>query len=313
MSDWKEFTGKTVEEAISNACIGLGTYSENIDYEVIEKGSQGLFGLGSKPAVIKATKKEVSDVDVAYGEATESTETTAKVEEVSEAATESTPIATVDEESKKRVLTGVTIDEVEAEKRAKAFLEEVFKAMNTNITMEFSYSAEEEALNINLVGDEMGILIGKRGGTLDSIQYLTGLVVNKNIDNYIKIKVDTENYRERRKATLENLAKNLAQKVKRTRRPVFLEPMNPYERRIIHYSLQNDEYVETHSEGEEPYRKVVITLKPGAKFDNDRYGKRKYGNRGRSYGNRNGGYKKNNNRRNYNKNYRNNNNNNNNN
>ena len=123
-------------------------------------------------------------------------------------------------------------------------------------------------MNIDFSGDEMGILIGKRGQTLDSLQYLISLVVNKESDSYIKVKVDTEDYRERRKQTLENLAKNLSYKVKRTRRPVTLEPMNPYERRIIHSALQNDRYVETHSEGDEPYRKVVITLK---KWENKEY------------------------------------------
>ena len=107
----------------------------------------------------------------------------------------------------------------------------------------------------------MGILIGKRGQTLDSLQYLTNRVANKMQDGYVRVKLDTENYRQRRKETLENLAKNIAYKVKRTKKPVSLEPMNPYERRIIHSALQNDRFVTTYSEGEEPYRNVVITLK----------------------------------------------------
>ena len=137
----------------------------------------------------------------------------------------------------------------------------------------------------------MGPLIGKRGATLDSLQYLTSLVVNKETDGYMKVKLDTENYRARRKETLENLAKNIAHKVKRIHRPVFLEPMNPYERRIIHSTLQNDKYVETHSEGEEPYRKVVITLKPGVDTGYERRGKYSYGG-GRSYNRNGGGYRK---------------------
>lgn len=141
------------------------------------------------------------------------------------------------------------------------FLDSLFGAMNLNVKSEINYDIENRNMDIVFNGDEMGILIGKRGQTLDSLQYIISLVVNKESDSYIRIKVDTENYRERRKETLETLAKNIAYKVKRSRRPVALEPMNPYERRIIHSALQNDKYVETHSEGEEPYRKVVITLK----------------------------------------------------
>lgn len=141
------------------------------------------------------------------------------------------------------------------------FLKDMFRAMNMEVVSDIDYDENERTMNIVFSGDEMGILIGKRGQTLDSLQYIISLVVNKESDSYIRVKVDTENYRERRKETLETLAKNIAYKVKRTRRSVALEPMNPYERRIIHSALQNDRYVETHSEGEEPYRKVVITLK----------------------------------------------------
>lgn len=133
--------------------------------------------------------------------------------------------------------------------------------MQLEVVITLDYKEAERELSIDLSGDDMGVLIGKRGQTLDSLQYLVSLVVNKDVDDYIRVKVDTENYRERRKETLENLAKNIAYKVKRTRRPVSLEPMNPYERRIIHSALQNDKYVTTHSEGEEPFRKVVVTLK----------------------------------------------------
>lgn len=141
------------------------------------------------------------------------------------------------------------------------FLEHLFDAMNLEVKSEIKYDADNRTMDINFSGDEMGILIGKRGQTLDSLQYIISLVVNKESDAYIRVKADTENYRERRKETLETLAKNIAYKVKRSRRSVSLEPMNPYERRIIHSALQNDKYVETHSEGEEPYRKVVVTLK----------------------------------------------------
>lgn len=144
---------------------------------------------------------------------------------------------------------------------ASDFLKDVFAAMNIIVVVDVKYNADNNEMNIDLSGDDMGVLIGKRGQTLDSLQYLVSLVVNKGNDDYIRVKVDTENYRERRKSTLENLAKNMAYKVKRTRRPLHLEPMNPYERRIIHSALQNDKFVTTHSEGEEPYRHVVITLK----------------------------------------------------
>ena len=146
---------------------------------------------------------------------------------------------------------------------AKDFLGKVFNAMNIDAKLEVVYDEEASSIDINIVGDDMGVLIGKRGQTLDSLQYLVSLVLNKESDNYLKVKLDTENYRQRRKETLENLGKNIAYKVKRTKKPVSLEPMNPYERRIIHSVLQNDKYVETHSEGEEPYRRVVVTLKKG--------------------------------------------------
>ncbi len=152
-------------------------------------------------------------------------------------------------------------EEVKIDDKAKDFLSDVFKSMNLAVVINTKYDEIEKVLDIDLAGDDMGVLIGKRGQTLDSLQYLTSLVVNKGQEEYIRVKVDTENYRQRRKETLENLAKNISFKVKRTKRPVSLEPMNPYERRIIHSALQNDKYVTTHSEGEEPYRRVVVTLK----------------------------------------------------
>ena len=144
---------------------------------------------------------------------------------------------------------------------AKIFLNDVFHAMNMTVVINAEYKEEEKELSIDLSGDDMGVLIGKRGQTLDSLQYLVSLIVNKESTEYIRVKVDTENYRKRRQDTLENLAKNIAFKVKRTKRTVSLEPMNPYERRIIHSALQNDKFVTTHSEGEEPYRHVVVTMK----------------------------------------------------
>lgn len=205
-----EVSAKTIEEAITEACQKLGVTSDKLEYEVVEEGSSGFLGIGSKPAVIKAAVKMV---------------------------------------------------DVSLEDKAKLFLNDVFSAMNMAVVVEVSYDENEKNMDIDLSGDEMGVLIGKRGQTLDSLQYLVSLVVNKDVDDYIRVKVDTENYRQRRKETLENLAKNISFKVKKTRRPVSLEPMNPYERRIIHSALQNDKYVVTHSEGEEPFRRVVVSLK----------------------------------------------------
>ena len=202
-----EVSAKTVDDAITEASIKLGTTSDKIEVEVIEKGSTGFLGIKSKPAIIRARKKND------------------------------------------------TVDNI------REFLENVFSAMNMEVTIDIKKAEDDKVYEVELSGKEMGLLIGKRGQTLDSLQYLTNLAVNKHSDGYIKVKLDTEDYRQRRKDTLENLAKNIAYKVKRTKRPVSLEPMNPYERRVIHSALQGDRYVETHSEGEEPFRHVVVTLK----------------------------------------------------
>ena len=229
--EYVEFTGKTVDDAITEACKNFTVTSERLEYEVIEKGTSGIFGFAAKPAVIKA---RVFDPN-------------APKEEVKEEKKE---------EAKENTESSVTVSEpVTAD--PKEFLEKVFNAMNMKVSIDVE--TKEDEINIELSGDDMGVLIGKRGQTLDSLQYLTSIVVNKGRKEYIRVKIDTENYRLRRKETLENLAKNLAYKAKRTKNPVSLEPMNPYERRIIHSALQNDKYVTTHSEGEEPYRKVIIT------------------------------------------------------
>lgn len=206
-------SAKTVDEAVTKALIELETTSDNLEYEVVERGSAGFLGIGAKPAVIRAKRKE------------------------------------------------------RVEDRAIHFLNQVFDSMNMEVSITAVYNAEEKEMNINMEGTDMGILIGKRGQTLDSLQYLVSLVVNKKKDDYIRVKLDTENYRERRKETLETLAKNIAYKVKRTKRAVSLEPMNPYERRIIHAALQNDKYVVTRSDGEEPFRHVIISLKKEGKKD----------------------------------------------
>ena len=230
--EYSEFSGKTVDDAITEACQSLMVTSDKLDYEVIEKGSSGFLGIGTKLATIKARIKDDSEV-----------------EEVS-----------VADEAKEEVknITDNTTESVKPANDPKEFLDKVFKAMNMEVNVKVEQIGND--VNVELSGEEMGVLIGKRGQTLDSLQYLTSLVVNKGNNDYIRVKVDTENYRKRRKDTLENLAKNLAYKVKRTKRPVTLEPMNPYERRVIHSVLQNDKYVSTHSEGDEPFRRVVITL-----------------------------------------------------
>ena len=208
--EYVEISAKTVSDAITEACRKFGVTSDKLDYEVVEEGSSGFLGIGSKPAVIKA---------------------------------------------------GVKVEKLSVDGVAKKFLNDIFAAMNMEVVVNVCYNETDNSMDRELSGEEMGILIGKRGQTLDSLQYIVSLVVNKEIENYVRVKVDTENYRQRRRETLENLAKNIAYKVKKTKRPVSLEPMNPFERRIIHSTLQGDKMVSTHSEGEEPFRRVVVTLK----------------------------------------------------
>ena len=238
--EYVEFTGKTVDDAITEACQKFTITSDRLDYEVIEKGTAGIFGFAAKPAVIKA---RIYDPNAPKEEVKETK--TVDASEQSETAKET---AEVKKEEDKQVLPAAD---------PKEFLGKVFEAMNMEVSI--SVEMNENEMDIELSGKDMGVLIGKRGQTLDSLQYLTSIVVNKGQKEYIRVKVDTENYRSRRKETLENLAKNLAYKAKRTKNPVSLEPMNPYERRIIHSALQNDKYVTTHSEGEDPFRKVIIT------------------------------------------------------
>ena len=274
MEEYIEVSAKTKEEAIMNAAIQLGTSSDNIEYDVIQEATSGLFGIGRKPAIIRARKKK--DISLDFEEAVRDPlkDISAKKSFMKKPAKKFTkepvkkqPEKTVEkkEEKEPQAKPAVTreklpINKEAAEKDAKEFLEKMFAAMDSEVCIKTSFDKDDN-LNIELSGKDMGVLIGKRGQTLDSIQYLTSLVVNKGNAGYVRVKVDTENYRARRKETLENLAKNIAFKVKRTKKPVFLEPMNPYERRVIHSALQNDPLVSTHSEGEEPYRKVVVTLK----------------------------------------------------
>ena len=204
--DFIEVSARTVDDAITEALVKLCATSDQIEYEVIEKGSTGFLGIARKDAVIKVRKK-------------------------------------------------FTVEDC-----VRDFLDKVFHAMGMEVEILVTVE-DEKTVSVELKGNDMGVLIGKRGQTLDSLQYLANLAVNKQSENFVKIKLDTEDYRKRRRETLENLARNIAYKVKRTKRPVSLEPMNPFERRVIHSALQNDRYVTTHSEGEEPYRHVVVTIK----------------------------------------------------
>ena len=271
MEDYITVSAKTLDDAITEALVQLGVTSDRLDYIVVEKGSEGFLGIGRKQAVIKARRKrEEKPVEETVGES--KVETPVKEEVKPEKKTEKKPAKEhshtkknvreekpeVKSEPKKEVeLAKVEPQTIET---CEKFIYDVMNAMGMDDVKVTSVVDEEGALSINMEGSNMGILIGKRGQTLDSLQYLTNRVANKMQDGYVRVKLDTEDYRRRRKETLENLAKNIASKVKRTRKTVSLEPMNPYERRIIHSALQSDPAVSTHSEGEEPYRRVVVTL-----------------------------------------------------
>ena len=313
MNEYMQFSAKTKNEAITKACIELGVTSDQLDIQVISEGSSGFFGIGSKPAIIKARKvedhseeKELEEIvasvkldafkDEPKPEQKKSSpkpapkapaRTSNKPEAKLEAGREEKPAKSVREKQpKERVYKEKPVREPkpakekpvrvskpieiitdpaeikEIEERASVFLHDVFASMDLGeVQITSKYNTTDGCLEVDFEGQDMGILIGKRGQTLDSLQYLTSLVVNKGKSDYIRVKLDTEDYRRRRKETLENLARGIAYKVKKTRKPVVLEPMNPYERRIIHSALQGNKFVETVSEGEEPYRHVVVKLK----------------------------------------------------
>ena len=313
MNEYMQFSAKTKNEAIIKACIELGVTSDQLDIQVISEGSSGFFGIGSKPAIIKARKvedhseeKELEEIvasvkldafkDEPKPEQKKSSpkpapkapaRTSNKPEAKPEAGREEKPAKPVREKQpKERVYKEKPVREPkpakekpvrvskpieiitdpaeikEIEERASVFLHDVFASMDLGeVQITSKYNTTDGCLEVDFEGQDMGILIGKRGQTLDSLQYLTSLVVNKGKSDYIRVKLDTEDYRRRRKETLENLARGIAYKVKKTRKPVVLEPMNPYERRIIHSALQGNKFVETVSEGEEPYRHVVVKLK----------------------------------------------------
>ena len=257
-------SAKTVDDAITEALIQLGVTSDRLEYEVIEKGSAGFLGIGMKQAVIEARRKpepkEPVRVEPKKVEAVQPQKAAAekKADEPQKAAFEKA----VEKEVKEEVKKETKLVEVQPQtiKAVEDFLKNTMKAMDMEVELKTEID-QDGALCVDMSGEHMGILIGKRGQTLDSLQYLANRVANKHQEGYVRVKLDTENYRARREETLRHLAKNIAHKVKRNRRPVALEPMNPYERRIIHSALQSDPYVMTHSEGEEPFRKVVITLK----------------------------------------------------
>ena len=326
--DYREFTAKTVDEAITQACLELGVTSDRLDYDVIQEASSGFLGIGSKPAVIRARARSFEELE-AERKAIEEAEKKAKesvVTKAFETVKEEPKVITSDEIEKRaaaaaakakvegrpevelrperrerrpaegrrnsrekrggraeeslhreetaipeyepskpkpeRVVRPISKEkEEELKAAAEGFLRSVFAAMKIDAKIHSEYDQKEGSLSCTFDGEEMGLLIGKRGQTLDSLQYLTSLVVNKKSEDYVRVKLDTEDYRARRADTLSNLARNIAYKVKKTHRPVSLEPMNPYERRIIHSSLQGNRFVETYSEGEEPYRHVVVTPK----------------------------------------------------
>lgn len=251
-------SAKNLDDAITEALVQLGVTSDRLDYEVIEKGSTGFLGIGMKQAVIKARRKEE---EKPVEEKVQKYEKPEKKEFKKKETKKEFKKETV-KPAKPVLKTETKLGKVEDNtiKVCEEFVKNVLGAMSMDNIKIASEIDDEGALSINVEGDNMGILIGKRGQTLDSLQYLTNRVANKAQDEYVRVKLDTEDYRRRRKETLENLAKNIASKVKRTRRTVSLEPMNPYERRIIHSALQSDPAVSTHSEGEEPYRRVVVTL-----------------------------------------------------
>lgn len=308
MEDYIQFSAKTKSEAITKVCIELGVSSDQLEIQVISEGSNGFFGIGSKPAVIKVRKIEPVSEEEEMKEIVETVKLDSFKEEapvqeekkteaikpvkkeikepkaVSEKPRQPKPVKEraakekqprefrEPKEKQVREKTTKPVKPVEiltdpeeikeVENRAKVFLRDVFASMNLGeVEITSEYNTTDGSLEVDFEGEDMGILIGKRGQTLDSLQYLTSLVVNKGKSNYIRVKLDTEDYRKRRKETLENLARGIAYKVRKTRKPVILEPMNPYERRIIHSALQGNKFVETVSEGEEPYRHVVVKLK----------------------------------------------------
>ena len=287
-NEWIEISAKTVDDAINEGLIRLGTTRDKMDVEVLEKESSGFLGfIVRHDAKIRVRFKEVKPAPLPEKK-TIKEEKTDFVKNNIETKPEEKPVADIQRKPKKKFDEIEKNEPVSADRQEKAkadavkFLTDVFKAMKLEAVVNVEFDAAENELSIDVKAEDMGVLIGKRGQTLDSLQYIVSLAINKDSNEYVKVKLDSENYRIRRKETLENLAKNIASKVKRTGRPVSLEPMNSFERRIIHSALQGDPDCETFSEGNDPYRKVVVKPKnEGRSYYNNRYnkgyGKKPYG------------------------------------
>lgn len=287
-NEWIEISAKTVDDAINEGLVRLGTTSDKMEVDVIERESSGFLGLfGKHDAKVRVRLKEIKPAPVVEKKVVKDTKP-ASVRNNVETKTEEKPVVDIQRKPKKKFDEIEKIEPVSADRQEKAktdaikFLTDVFKAMKLEASINVEFDAAENELSIDVKAEDMGVLIGKRGQTLDSLQYIVSLAINKDSNEYVKVKLDSENYRIRRKETLENLAKNIASKVKRTGRQVSLEPMNSFERRIIHSALQGDPDCETFSEGNDPYRKVVVKPKnEGRSYYNNRYnkgyGKKPYG------------------------------------
>ena len=279
-NEWIEISAKTVDDAINEGLIRLGTTTDKMDVEVLEKESAGFLGfIGKHNATIRVRIKETKPASMPQKKEVRQ-ERSATVKAHTEAKSENKPVAEEHRKPKKKFDENDKGEPVSSERQEKAkadavkFLTDVFNAMNLEAAINVEFDSAENELTIDVKAEDMGVLIGKRGQTLDSLQYIVSLAINKDCSEYVKVKLDSENYRVRRKETLENLAKNIASKVKRTGKAVSLEPMNSFERRIIHSALQGDSDCETYSEGADPYRKVVVKPKnEGKSYYNSRYNK----------------------------------------
>ena len=288
-NEWIEISAKTVDDAINEGLVKLGTTSDKMDVEVIERESSGFLGfIGRHDAKVRVRIKEVKPASVPEKKVVKEEKPVSVRNNNVENKPEEKPVTDIQRKPKKKFDEIEKNEPVSAERQEKAkadavkFLTDVFKAMKLEASINVEFDAAENELSIDVKAEDMGVLIGKRGQTLDSLQYIVSLAINKDSNEYVKVKLDSENYRIRRKETLENLAKNIASKVKRTGRQVSLEPMNSFERRIIHSALQGDPDCETFSEGNDPYRKVVVKPKnEGRSYYNNRYnkgyGKKPYG------------------------------------
>nr|WP_315100796.1 RNA-binding cell elongation regulator Jag/EloR [uncultured Catonella sp.] len=288
-NEWIEISAKTVDDAINEGLVKLGTTSDKMDVEVIERESSGFLGfIGRHDAKVRVRIKEVKPASVPEKNVVKEEKPVSVRNNNVENKPEEKPVTDIQRKPKKKFDEIEKNEPVSAERQEKAkadavkFLTDVFKAMKLEASINVEFDIAENELSIDVKAEDMGVLIGKRGQTLDSLQYIVSLAINKDSNEYVKVKLDSENYRIRRKETLENLAKNIASKVKRTGRQVSLEPMNSFERRIIHSALQGDPDCETFSEGNDPYRKVVVKPKnEGRSYYNNRYnkgyGKKPYG------------------------------------